>query len=447
MGQDTRLVLAVLLVLASCHFSDGIKPEYVEPNPQTLPVGDSRAKGLLYCACSAGSRGYSQAVFEFIAKTKVAIRAVYQTARRNGESAEKTASLVSDTSKLLLGTCFRNYGVEACVNADTATRAPVVGAPAAFPICFYDTRTGKNMAKFTVKATGLPILASLKRCSRIPGFVSQPGALSCPDCGAPSGAPSTPTPTQTAPSTNPPTTQPSASASPTTAPSQDSRGGGTNGPTSQPTATSTLPGQPPPGGIQSATPRIRIGSEGCVAVEHLKGMVVQHKSALRRRVLCAKGFCATPNHGIIVKGKLTSMKQLCSSGRWTCQAEVKLVNNLKISANTRCAFNDEIVITPYDVRFPVVLIWAVQMMEDVIELVCTAVGLAGVVVLSAYAFVKLGVLRDEKGPHLPAGRVGSSVASAKVYSDEVQPLRKVVKRACAPWRVQEGPGREILQAA
>ncbi len=52
-------------------------------------------------------------------------------------------------------------------------------------------------------------------------------------------------------------------------------------------------------------------SEGCVAAEHLKGYSLQHKTNLWRGVLCSRGFCATPNHAIIVGGKLTSLKKLC----------------------------------------------------------------------------------------------------------------------------------------
>lgn len=125
-------------------------------------------------------------------------------------------------------------------------------------------------------------------------------------------------------------------------------------------------------------------NEGCVAVEHLEGYELQHPRDLRREVLCARGFCATPNHAIIVGGEYTSMRRLCG-GVWTgeCTKSVKLVNNLKIAANRRAVVGD-IVVTPYDIRFPIWLIWVVQILEDVWNVlalsVCTGT-LASVAVL------------------------------------------------------------------
>lgn len=109
-------------------------------------------------------------------------------------------------------------------------------------------------------------------------------------------------------------------------------------------------------------------NEGCVAIKHLEGYVLQHRRHLRRRVLCARGFCATPNHALIVRGQWTSMRRLCA-GEWTCTESVTLVNNLKVMANTRAVVSDEITVTPYDLRFPVWTIWVVQMAEEVLRLV------------------------------------------------------------------------------
>lgn len=125
-------------------------------------------------------------------------------------------------------------------------------------------------------------------------------------------------------------------------------------------------------------------NEGCVAVNHLKGYVLQHHTHLLRPVLCFSGFCATPNHGIIVDGAYTSMKNLCSSGKWKCICQTKWVNNLKLAVNRRAVISEHFIITPYDVRFPKVAIWAVQMLEDVCNMVFSSLAIGsvlGVVIL------------------------------------------------------------------
>lgn len=110
--------------------------------------------------------------------------------------------------------------------------------------------------------------------------------------------------------------------------------------------------------------RANKANEGCVAIEHLEGYVLQHPRHLMRPVLCANGFCATRNHAIIVDGEYTSMRRKCAK-TWTCTERVMLVNNLKLAANRRARVNKHIVVTPYDIRFPKAVIWAVQMLEDV----------------------------------------------------------------------------------
>lgn len=74
--------------------------------------------------------------------------------------------------------------------------------------------------------------------------------------------------------------------------------------------------------------------------------------------------CATPNHGIIADGVCTSKKKLCSDSSSPCIQQTKLVNNLKLAANRRAVASDRIVVTPYDVRFPKAVIWAVHILED-----------------------------------------------------------------------------------
>ena len=103
-------------------------------------------------------------------------------------------------------------------------------------------------------------------------------------------------------------------------------------------------------------------NEGCVAVEHLEGYALQHSRHFKRRVLCAEGFCATPNHAIIVDDEITSMKQLCR-GKWSCVETEKLVNNLNVFVNSHAKINDRITVTAYDIRFPRWCVVIAQAME------------------------------------------------------------------------------------
>lgn len=105
-------------------------------------------------------------------------------------------------------------------------------------------------------------------------------------------------------------------------------------------------------------------NEGCVAIEHLDGYALQHKRHLVRPVLCYRGFCATTNHAIIVGDEYTSMGRKCAED-WQCTERVTRVNNLKVAKNRRARVSEHIVVTPYDIRFPKAAVWAVQMLEDV----------------------------------------------------------------------------------
>lgn len=53
-----------------------------------------------------------------------------------------------------------------------------------------------------------------------------------------------------------------------------------------------------PASSPDASPESISPNEGCFAVEHLDGFVLQHPKHLMRPVLWANGFCATPNHAI-----------------------------------------------------------------------------------------------------------------------------------------------------
>lgn len=104
-------------------------------------------------------------------------------------------------------------------------------------------------------------------------------------------------------------------------------------------------------------------NEGCVAVEHLIGYQTLHPRDLNRYVLCMYGFCATPNHAIIVHETFTSMKLLCGSV-WNCTSRMGLVNNIKVWQNTRVRVSDLITISPYDIRYSRCAIWIAQIVSE-----------------------------------------------------------------------------------
>lgn len=109
-------------------------------------------------------------------------------------------------------------------------------------------------------------------------------------------------------------------------------------------------------------------NEGCVAIEHLSGLKLQHSRHLQRPVLCHNGFCATPNHAILVRGVgYTSMKRECSNtGKWygECTVDEKMVNNLRLLYHRKIRINDDITITPFDYRYPKAAVWVVQIIQE-----------------------------------------------------------------------------------
>ena len=128
--------------------------------------------------------------------------------------------------------------------------------------------------------------------------------------------------------------------------------------------------------VQSAA---KSKNEGCVAIRHFrKDAVLQHRWHLERDVLCWRSFCATPNHGIYYRGMYTSLGEICRKTR-KCIRSRTLVNNLKLMVHRRYRVNAEFVITPYDVRFPWLLIWVVQIAEDLFELFALST-VAGIVI-------------------------------------------------------------------
>ncbi len=100
-------------------------------------------------------------------------------------------------------------------------------------------------------------------------------------------------------------------------------------------------------------------TEGCVSVHHLQGYALQHKADLARNVLCSRGFCATPNHAIIVGEKWTSIRKLCAK-EWVCTKHRMMVNNLDIFVNRRANAGQGVVNTPHDILFPICFTWIAQ---------------------------------------------------------------------------------------
>lgn len=149
--------------------------------------------------------------------------------------------------------------------------------------------------------------------------------------------------------------------------------------------------------------------EGCVAIEHLRGANLHHVRHLRRRVLCARGFCATANHALLINNRWSSMKQMCGKrGSWNCTRSIKMVNNLSVAYHSRWRYDRTIVITPFDARFPNILIWLGQIVEDLIHFIGVAIVFA---VLSAAA---------------------TAIAAALVYVfqvDEIDPSKILISAA------------------
>ena len=87
--------------------------------------------------------------------------------------------------------------------------------------------------------------------------------------------------------------------------------------------------------VEPETIALKLMNEGCVAVEHLNGSHRLYRRHLRRSVLCGRGVCAATNHALVVDGMYTSMQTLCTEGGLACVRTTKLVNNLRMSQETR----------------------------------------------------------------------------------------------------------------
>lgn len=321
-----------------------------------LLASATQALTYLECDCSPTDRGFRPDVLKTLQeaheKTLAGIDERRSKMKTDSTITESTIQrYVSEKAGKVWDDCRKNYSWEECVNADAALRL-CPSYPACSSYCTYD------MATFTNTVSGKP----RQKCDADPAFRSQDqdivaGKFRSNTAVRPSPTPS-PSPVSVLDVVN--EEAPAVAASPN----------------AEVTDAADV----------SPVPPTRV-NEGCVAVEHLEGYVLQHRQHLSRAVLCSRGFCATPNHALIVQGQWTSMKQLCA-GEWQCVQTVKLVNNLKVSANTRAVITDEITVTPYDVRFPIAAVWFVQMAEDAIYLLSIAFTLsaavAGAVAASAH---------------------------------------------------------------
>ena len=404
------LLVLIALALASVTIS------------QTPPATGLAGRQYIYCPCSPTTRGYRVDVLEAIQEHIEEVVAL-----RKEEIAEKAPEdeinrELALKSQELWANCVNDYSMEECVNADTALRADRKCAPNCASFCEYDRGSWRNNANGaygpqcdTVPKYKAKVEQINNRTTAEPGDVSNTPRNPSPGAekplsgkvptrpqqanGRPAGGsssipaakgeptvnesepvnaeevakPSKPIAPGTSENTKPSDTVSNANETSGTSPVNESDGG--------------LEGVP----LETLTPITNENSpplatnlnEGCVAVEHLEGYTLQHSDHLERSVLCAKGFCATPNHALIVDGKWTSMSILCKE--WDCVSTVKLVNNLKVAVNRR-AKHGEFIITPYDMRFPRWCIWTVQIGADVLHLI----GIACVLSVVTAFFILVG---------------------------------------------------------
>lgn len=314
---------------------------------------------LASCSCSATERGFSMADAQNLRLVLGQVSQIYAlTERLLGPAVALQASHLYGVA--IFNQCARKRGYEACANADAALRAPGFTT-----FCTYDAVTEVNLVVKKGKFRAAPACDSMARFTSNKKQRGVNQTISMPRPVVPGASP---------------------------VPSVAVRGDDVGNVrielgNKQGAAVSPVPSPSPSVGAEEVkvvnpTPL----NEGCVAVEHLAGFALQHPRHRRRAVLCMDGFCATPNHAILVDGVYTSMGRLCRA-EWECTREVRLVNNLKVAVNKMARYDDRIVITPYDVRFPVALVWLVQMMEDLVGIAHSAVisGLAVSSVLFVFA--------------------------------------------------------------
>lgn len=322
------------------------------------------------CQCSQTNRGYRKGAFDDLtAAVDDLVNQERQMRNENPRPAEQNIRTQIDAMAIeKWESCTDSYSVEECVNADVALRRGACW-PNCASVCYYNRGTFKTISGGRINAVCTGVFASQDQ-----EFVSNRQG----------NADFRPTPTNPHPGRRGRVqntgNSPQGFNGNNNGRFNNGRNNGFNNNNNNPNGQGFVDQNGNFNNTGDLTnPNGR--REGCVAVEHLEGYVLQHRSNLWRHVLCAKGFCATPNHAIIVKGELTSMKLLCKS-KWACVRSMKWVNNLKLYANRRAVVNELVTVTPYDLRFPKVAIWAVQMLEDAFELAVFS-GFLGVAAIAA----------------------------------------------------------------
>ncbi len=349
--KDTMKHLSIIALLAACTLTAGVT--------------------ILECSCSPSKRGFRRGVLTELTQSRAALKALsadlWAKARKDKSiTPGYVQAKVSETAVSLWKGCISNWNSEECVNADVQLRL-CKGKCDRDSFCRFNGNNWRNILDGQeVPGCDESPLSSSTNDQIIKGI---------PDFATPIRPSNSPTPSPSKQVAIPiPSRKPFRTPKPETSSAVESdkasKSGDTEEPVDQEVEIDMEPSASPYPETLSAsgTPSsiAATANEGCVAVEHLEGYVLQHPQHLLRPVLCAEGFCATPNHAIIVDGVWTSMKRLCRT-EWQCVRSVKLVNNIKARANSRVNINSRIVVTPYDLRFPTWCVWVVQLLEDTVN--------------------------------------------------------------------------------
>lgn len=405
-------LLAALCLLSVTHAvlptdrTDAWFASHIEPAPVRLFLehGSQRVSRRLrpddffgLCPCSSTGKGHPPSTHPAVKRFTSLLTALGQQGG-NEAAIKKLRSEIEDARSKIV----KMFGEEGFVNLDAHLRT--TGGPG---YCVIDKKSKRSMYPYANKKareSGTIDLVSMKKCGASPEFrLRDPKKQAVGDKSKPgkkTPAPGGGVPKPVAVDDN--TGRPADGSGSGKGAAGDGKGDGTStdassgrapvsaadastfdaelgaSPEPSPDAASADAASPSPGVAG------RNRNEGCVAVEHLGSFPTQHATPLLRPVLCGRRLCATPNHALVVRGVWTSMLKLCGSGTWKCTARMAYVNNMKIAAGTRLRFDEDVVITPYDDRFPVAGPWIVQMAEDVVALV--------VIALRSAAFVAFGVL-------------------------------------------------------
>lgn len=393
--------VALVMLLLRANFVSGAAQ--FAPNATAIPPNRLafRDRAVTTCECSATTRGHPSFTADEPQRLSHWLR-VLGTTSSNSPVYEEVLQLVH-SSAVKVRTV---YGEEGLVNLDASLREA-----SDLVYCAYDSSTGINVAN-----KDDDMYLALKRCDFVAEFATanevRTRFVPSPPPGPDSIVLFTPMPTFT----TEPTEEDIVEGTITALPEPDFGAIATLSPlpSTQPTVSPTA--------TRSATRRSGL-FEGCVAVEHLKGRKLQH-TTVRRPVLCAFGLCATPNHALLVSGTWTSMREKCDEGLWKCDEDVKAVNNLHIPYGTRVRFNEDIVITPYDARFPIALTWLIHIVMDIFHLLylsSTVACFATVVVVGRAIFVDAEMDPKARAVHTQEKLLGMG---AKSYTGQCQPQHR-----------------------